>query len=70
MDLLIAGDLVPTKSNLELFNKGDMKTLLGEELFEFWNTSNFRIFNLEVPLADQETPIEKTVLISLLLQVQ
>ncbi|MCX7883742.1 MAG: CapA family protein [Caloramator sp.] len=59
MQLLIAGDLVPTKSNLELFNAGDAKSLLGQELYSLWNSADIRIFNLEVPLTDKEEPIPK-----------
>lgn len=59
MKVLIAGDLVPTKSNINLFNKADMKSLLGNNLFLLWNSVDGRIFNLEVPLVDKEKPIEK-----------
>lgn len=59
MQLLIAADLVPTKSNIDLFNKADIKTLLGEELFSIWNLADVRIFNLEVPLVDKKNPIDK-----------
>ena len=59
MDILIAGDLVPTQSNIELFNNTDMNTLLGQELLLLWNSVDERIFNLEVPLTDRETPIAK-----------
>ena len=59
MDIIIAGDLVSTKSNIELFNNADLKTLLGEELLSVWNSSDIRIFNLEVPLSDTEDPIDK-----------
>ena len=59
MQLLIAADLVPTKSNIDLFNKADIKTLLGEELFSIWNSADVRIFNLEVPLVDKKNPIDK-----------
>ena len=36
MQIIIAGDLVPTKSNIELFNSADLKKLLGEELLSIW----------------------------------
>lgn len=60
MDILIASDLVPTNSNEELFNNGDVRTLLGEDLLNIWMSSDMRIFNLEVPLTDQRVPIPKT----------
>lgn len=59
MELLIAGDLVPTQSNINLFNKADVDTLLGEELLLLWNSVDGRIFNLETPLIDKAHPISK-----------
>jgi len=59
MQLIIGADLVPTKSNYELFNKGDVLSLLGEELLLLWNEAEIRIFNLEVPLYDKKDPIDK-----------
>lgn len=59
MNIIVAGDLVPTKSNIELFNNGDCLSLLGEKLVKVWNHKNIRIFNLEVPLVDKESPIDK-----------
>ena len=52
-------DLVPTKSNIELFNNADIEKLLGEGLLSIWYNADIRIFNLEVPLSDKEDPIEK-----------
>ncbi|MBP3962392.1 CapA family protein [Paenibacillus lignilyticus] len=60
MELLIASDLVPTHTNEELFNNGDIRELLGEDLFKIWMAADMRVFNLEVPLTDQETPIAKS----------
>jgi len=57
--MLIAGDLVPTKSNMDLFSSANVEALLGGELLSIWNSADKRIFNLEVPLADNESPIEK-----------
>lgn len=59
MLLIIGGDLVPTQSNLNLFSRGDVTALLGEKLLSLWEAADFRIFNLEVPLSDKETPIAK-----------
>lgn len=59
MQLIIAGDLVPTQSNIDLFNKADTKSLLGEELYSLWESTDMRIFNLEVPLTDKEEHIPK-----------
>ena len=59
MQLLIAADLVPTKSNIDLFKKGDIKPLLGQKLFDIWNSADVRIFNLETPITDKKTQIDK-----------
>lgn len=59
MELIIAGDLVPTKVNIELFNKGDLNGLLGENLLSLWNSVDIKIFNLEAPLTDIVDPIDK-----------
>ncbi len=59
MEILIAGDLVPTNSNMNLFKNADVKNLLGKELLSLWNSSDARIFNLEAPLVDTESPIDK-----------
>ena len=59
MQLIIGGDLVPTKSNIDLFSNADITALLGDELLSLWNSADMRIFNLEVPLTDKENPIAK-----------
>lgn len=59
MYLLIGADLVPTKSNQPLFISGDVTALLGSELQAILNAAQYRIFNLEVPLTDMQTPIKK-----------
>lgn len=60
MMILVAGDLVPTEINIELFNEADTQSLLGEGLNKLWNSSSFRICNLEVPLYDKNNPIFKS----------
>ena len=59
MNILIGADLVPTRSNIDLFASGDTQTLLGEELNNILQNADYRIFNLEVPLTDREKPIPK-----------
>ncbi|OJF90274.1 CapA family protein, partial [Alkalibacterium sp. 20] len=59
MNILIGGDLVPTKENFELFNNGYLESLLGNDLKNIWLNSDVRIFNLEAPLYDREKPINK-----------
>lgn len=59
MKILIGGDLVPTQSNAAMFAAGDGEALVGAPLLQVLRQADFRIFNLEVPLADRETPIPK-----------
>lgn len=59
MRILIGADLVPTQSNEELFVRGDAESLLGQELMDIMQNADYRIFNLEVPLTDKKTPIDK-----------
>lgn len=60
LKLIIGGDIVPTKSNLELFNTGDMDELIGQELKDILYSVDYRIYNLETPLVDVENPIKKS----------
>lgn len=59
MYILIGADLVPTKNNTELFVAGNTEELLGKDLKTVLEKAEFRIFNLEIPLTDQESPIIK-----------
>ncbi|AEB75394.1 CapA family protein [Clostridium botulinum] len=59
MNLLIGGDLVPTESNIDLFNNADIELLLGKELINIWGICDIKIFNLETPLTDEENCIHK-----------
>ncbi len=57
--IIIGGDLVPTKSNFDIFNAGDIVALTGHDLSEILNECDCRIFNLEVPLTDKEAQLPK-----------
>lgn len=59
MKLLIGGDLVPTKSNISLFENVDVDALLGKDLLALLTSADYRLFNLEVPLTDEIAPIDK-----------
>ena len=59
MYFLIGADLVPTKSNYDLFIKGDARMLVGDELKGILEKAYYRVFNLETPLTDDEKPIIK-----------
>ena len=45
--ILIAGDTGPTKSNMELFKRGNGEALFGSELIKLFNNHNYSIINLE-----------------------
>ena len=57
--IIIGGDIVPTKSNIHHFETGDAETIIGCRLAEILKEADFTIFNLEVPLTDTESPIDK-----------
>lgn len=59
MEILIGADVVPTLSNIELFKNGDVKKLIGTDLYTIWKKADIRMFNLEVPLTDQKNQILK-----------
>ena len=59
IELLIGADLVPTKSNENLFADADIEDLLGGSLIETLASAECRIFNLETPLTDHLMPIDK-----------
>ena len=59
-NIIIGADLVPTKSNYHLFELNKTEILLGEKLYAKLKSADFTIFNLEVPLSDIESPIEKS----------
>lgn len=59
MSIIIGADLVPTNNNMEKFIQGEVSELVGERLYTILKAADYRIFNLEVPLSDQESPIGK-----------
>ena len=59
MSILIGPDFVPTKHNVELFNSGNVIALVGKELLEILKGADYQIFNMEVPLTDRISPIDK-----------
>jgi poly-gamma-glutamate synthesis protein (capsule biosynthesis protein) len=58
--IIIGGDLVPTKNNIDEFEKGNIDNLVDSNLQNKWFSADYRIFNLETPLADKESPIYKS----------
>lgn len=59
MKILIGADFVPTEKNAEYFSDGKMEYLVDNDLQRIIQSADYRIFNLEVPLADQVSPIDK-----------
>lgn len=59
MKILIGADFVPTLSNYQLFDQANTAALIGADLEAVLKSADFRIFNLEVPLTDQQSPIDK-----------
>ncbi len=58
MKILIGADIVPTKRNIDLFTT-DIEKLLEGGLYEQVKDADYRIFNLETPLTEEKTPIDK-----------
>lgn len=59
ISIIIAGDLVPTKSNEKEFIDGNIESLFGKKILNDINKSDFFCFNMEAPLVRSESPIEK-----------
>ena len=59
MKILIGADIVPTKSNEKAFIQSDTSALVDADLLKVLQKADYRVFNLEVPLTDQEEPIAK-----------
>ena len=59
VSLIIGADICPTNDNLHFFENGNIKLLLGEDIYNILIDADFRIFNLECPLTDKNTPINK-----------
>jgi len=59
MKIIIGADLVPTDSNVHLFNEGNVEAIVGKEMKEILDSADYRIFNLEIALTNEDTPIRK-----------
>lgn len=59
MRILVGADFVPSDYNISEFEAGDIKTIVGDELLEILNAADYRIFNLECALTDEDTPMKK-----------
>lgn len=52
MKIIIGGDVVPTENNRELFESEDFINKLDLKFKELWNKADYRVFNLECPLGN------------------
>ncbi len=59
MKILVAGDLVPTENNKDRFARKDFINCFDKEFSNIWNKAEFRIFNLECPLGENDNKIDK-----------
>lgn len=59
VDIIIGGDLVPSFYNLDYFCNGDLNKIADEECCKILKNADLRIFNLETPITDAESPIIK-----------
>lgn len=59
MSIIIGADIVPTEENESFFESGNIDSFVDVNILNILNESCFRIFNLECPLYDKDTPISK-----------
>jgi poly-gamma-glutamate capsule biosynthesis protein CapA/YwtB (metallophosphatase superfamily) len=57
--IVIGGDIVPTRSNFDMFMNGPVTALADNGILGLLHHSDYNIFNLEAPLTDTEKPILK-----------
>ena len=57
--IIIGGDLGPTSSNYSHFSDNRIQELIDGQLLSVLSSADIRIFNLEVPLTNNELPIDK-----------
>jgi poly-gamma-glutamate synthesis protein (capsule biosynthesis protein) len=59
MRIIIVADIVPTEDNIQSFIKGDNETLLDDSIAKMLKEADLRIANLETPLSDTISIIDK-----------
>ncbi len=57
--IIIGADLVPTASNQQYFETGNMSEIVDSTILTELKSADYRIFNLEVPLTDKKDPLKK-----------
>lgn len=60
MSIFIGADIVPTQSNMQLFENAEAIALIGKELLGELSVAEKVILNLETPLVDNCSPIKKS----------
>jgi poly-gamma-glutamate synthesis protein (capsule biosynthesis protein) len=58
--IVIAGDLLPSRDNISLFEDGDSEQLFGNEICTLFSNADFSIMNLEGALTDSVNKQEKS----------
>ena len=59
MRIIIGADCVARGRDIPAFQSGEPLRLIGNELKEIWDQADLRVVNLEVPLSDTDSPIQK-----------
>ena len=60
MRIVICGDIVPTNSNITLFESGNIEELFGQDILTCFQEADLRIVNLETPFSDTNQRIDKS----------
>lgn len=59
VNIIVAGDLLPSEENFQRFEQGDVLSLFGEKICQLFAEADFSILNLEGPLTDATMALEK-----------
>ena len=59
MKIIIGADFIPTKSNIQNFNRENIAKIVDSEIIKLIHSADYKIFNLEAPITEQLNPIEK-----------
>ncbi len=59
MKFIIGGDLVPTYDNKSYFVEGNIEKIIDKNILKIISEYDYKIFNLEVPLTNEISPIVK-----------
>ena len=57
--VLLCADVVPSRCNKLFFESGEIASIFDEKFCEVWEKADARIFNLESPLYDGISKIDK-----------